>query len=285
MQTNNNSENYNNITQMLFQLALGDLEFRILPEVNPLENKLNRFADELQTRNKTNSNTETYCTINGLVTNILIVDKNHNIKAFTQSLPTLLGYTKSQLLTTNLNQILTPKAIKNITSIKKNTLAQCLFQTANKQLIPLSCSMLKVSGTNEIAITTIAIDWKTRLVVTNAPPEYGKAPTNEDKAIILQQYILENLNKPLPNIKQLCRIIGTNDFALKDGFKKQFKTSIYQFYNEERLKRAHLLILQTSLPLKDVAFHSGFTNYSNFYKAFRKKYTYTPTHLVRKMQQ
>jgi len=48
------------------------------------------------------------------------------------------------------------------------------------------------------------------------------------------------------------------------------------------LKKAYLLILQTDLPLKEVAFQCGFLAYLNFYKAFRKKYGFSPSEVARK---
>ena len=76
-------------------------------------------------------------------------------------------------------------------------------------------------------------------------------------------------------------MFGTNEFTLKDSFRKVLKTSIYQFYNDERLKKAHLLILQTAIPLKEIALISGFYNYTNFYKAFKKRFNYPPSELKR----
>lgn len=76
-------------------------------------------------------------------------------------------------------------------------------------------------------------------------------------------------------------MFGTNEFKLKNGFKHFFKTSIYQFYNDERLKRAEMMIQQTTMPLKHVAFMSGFSTYPNFSKAFKKRYGYAPNEVKR----
>ena len=80
-------------------------------------------------------------------------------------------------------------------------------------------------------------------------------------------YILDNLDSPLPSSKELSRIFGTNDYKLKYGFKHLFKTSIYQFYTNERLKRAHLLIQQTTIPLKSIASMNGIYHLSQFFKS------------------
>lgn len=111
----------------------------------------------------------------------------------------------------------------------------------------------------------------------------------DNSATILIQrvldYIQNHLEEPLPSTKELSVMFGTNEFTLKDSFRKVLKTSIYQFYNDERLKKAHQLILLTNIPLKEIALISGFNNYTNFYKAFKKRFNYPPSELNRNTQE
>jgi transcriptional regulator GlxA family with amidase domain len=93
----------------------------------------------------------------------------------------------------------------------------------------------------------------------------------------VQDYILNHLEEPLPSTKELSEMFGTNEFTLKESFRNLLKTSVYQFYNEERLKKAHLLIAETELPLKQIAFLCGFANYTNFFKSFKKKFGFSPS--------
>ena len=108
--------------------------------------------------------------------------------------------------------------------------------------------------------------------------------TGQTATILIQKvldYIQNHLEEPLPSTKELSAMFGTNEFTLKDSFRKVLKTSIYQFYNDERLKKAHLLIQQTGIPLKEIALMSGFNDYTNFYKAFKKRFDYPPSELKR----
>lgn len=99
----------------------------------------------------------------------------------------------------------------------------------------------------------------------------------------VQDYIVNHLEENLPSTKALAQMFGTNEFTLKQNFRELFKTSVYQYYNDERLKKAHLLIQQTALPLANVALLSGFNNYTNFFKAFKKKYDQSPSDIARKI--
>ena len=94
-------------------------------------------------------------------------------------------------------------------------------------------------------------------------------------------YIKNHLEEPLPTTKEFSKMFGTNEFTLKDTFRNILKTSIYQYYNEERLKKAHILITETIIPLKEIALICGFNDYTNFYKAFKKRYNYPPSEVKR----
>ncbi len=109
---------------------------------------------------------------------------------------------------------------------------------------------------------------------------------SEDKqqrdAQLLHQYILLHLEEPLPTIRSLARMFHSNERKIKDGFRELYKTSIYKFYNEQRLKKAQLLVLQTQLPLQEIATSCGFNTYTNFSTAFKKYYGYAPNLLRQK---
>jgi transcriptional regulator GlxA family with amidase domain len=109
-------------------------------------------------------------------------------------------------------------------------------------------------------------------------------PEKQSEAVIMQNlydYILNHLEQPLPTLKELAILFDSNEYKLKLGFREFFKTSIYNFYHEERLKRAHLMIQQTMIPLKEIAIMNGFNTYLNFYKAFKKRFKYAPSEVAR----
>jgi AraC-like DNA-binding protein len=117
--------------------------------------------------------------------------------------------------------------------------------------------------------------------ISNSTNENKNKLSSEELAKSLLVYIHNNLSSPLPSIKTLAKYFKTNDCNLKDSFKKTTNTSIHQYYNDERLKKSYLLIEQTSISLKEIAFQCGFNSYLNFYKAFRKKYNCSPSEITR----
>lgn len=169
------------------------------------------------------------------------------------------------------------------------TIYQMLFEMATGNLafrIQLDSNDSQLEELTEM-LNTVAE--KMQLIISHTEQNLDYAspnsttPVQSDAALLqkVYEYIIEHLDEPLPSTKELSKMCGTNEFKLKDSFRHFFKTSIYQFYNDERLKKAHQLIQQTSIPLKEIAFISGFNDYTNFYKAFKKKYGYSPSDLNR----
>ncbi len=178
----------------------------------------------------------------------------------------------------------------NSNEIQIKKINQMLFEMATGNLafrIKLDSNDKQLE---ELAEMLNAVAEKLQLIISPGKQNLDNISLNSNvsvqtDAVLLQniyEYITEHLDEPLPSTKELSKMFGTNEFKLKDSFRHFFKTSIYQFYNDERLKKAHQLIEQTSIPIKEIAFISGFNDYTNFYKAFKKKYGYSPSDLNRK---
>jgi AraC-like DNA-binding protein len=105
--------------------------------------------------------------------------------------------------------------------------------------------------------------------------EEDKIKIAEAKAILLSQ-----LQEAVP-IKTLSKRVGINENYLKRGFKEIYGTTIYQCFQEERMKHAaHLLKTQQS-SVKDVAMQIGYSNMSHFSTAFKKVVGLNPCELIK----
>lgn len=98
----------------------------------------------------------------------------------------------------------------------------------------------------------------------------------------VRDFILQNLDKPLPSIQELARTHGTNDFKLKQAFSQFYNNSIFRFYTEERVKKAAIYLKHTRISIEEVAKLSGFNNSTHFSTAFKKHFSVSPT-LYRKL--
>nr|WP_294904310.1 AraC family transcriptional regulator [uncultured Lacibacter sp.] len=78
-----------------------------------------------------------------------------------------------------------------------------------------------------------------------------------------------------PSIIKLARIAQMSSTKLKQRFKQVYGYRLYEYYNKQRLEKAKELILQGITP-KEAGYMIGFSDVSNFTKAFKKEYGFTP---------
>jgi AraC family transcriptional regulator, transcriptional activator of the genes for pyochelin and ferripyochelin receptors len=84
-------------------------------------------------------------------------------------------------------------------------------------------------------------------------------------------------------IKQLARLIGTNENKLKIAFKRLHGTTIFNYSIQARLQHAKLLLRQTDLTLQHIALAVGYPDASNFSVAFKRQYGYAPGYLKKRI--
>ena len=91
--------------------------------------------------------------------------------------------------------------------------------------------------------------------------------------------LMNNLEKDFPPLKEFALQIGTNEFKLKYGFKELYGTTVHKFLMMERLRKAQMLIQYSDLPIKSIAFMTGFKSVPHFSRTFKKRYEYSPSFL------
>ncbi|PIF34291.1 AraC-like DNA-binding protein [Flavobacterium sp. 9] len=88
-----------------------------------------------------------------------------------------------------------------------------------------------------------------------------------EKIYKVKQQMLENLSIP-PVIQDLAISANMSPTKLKNLFKQIFGNSIFNYYQEFRMKEAAILLKQGDLSVSDVGYKLGFTNLSHFSKVF-----------------
>lgn len=162
------------------------------------------------------------------------------------------------------------------------TTLELVFVNLGGHKLPLFCSVSNSLVNQTLFVLSAEVVLKDVPFLKQIPSNTIEKIKNEAKIIEnIHTYILEHLDAPLPSLKSLAIQFGSEEHKIRNGFREHYHTSVYQFYQDERLKKAYLLISQTDLPLKEIAFQCGFEMYLNFYKAFRKKYGFSPSELSR----
>jgi AraC family transcriptional regulator, glycine betaine-responsive activator len=84
-----------------------------------------------------------------------------------------------------------------------------------------------------------------------------------------------NVEEPLDQ-EMLARYIGLSRRQLERLFRKHLGRTPAQYYLELRLERARHLLYQTTMPVMNVAFATGFVSASHFSTCYRQLYGKTP---------
>lgn len=97
----------------------------------------------------------------------------------------------------------------------------------------------------------------------------------------IEALLIDEETEKFPSIIKLARIAQMSSTKLKQRFKQVYGYRLYEFYNKQRLEKARELIIQGITP-KEAGYTIGFSDVSNFTKAFKKEYGFTPGILFEK---
>jgi PAS domain S-box-containing protein len=299
MKSPHNRQRMVSMHKMLFEMARGNFNNQIPlstcdDEIETLVVLVNMVAEELKESAFHSGFVNPYITHRMVTPATFILDENHSIKDVNQGALKILGYDSLEMLSRPIKEFILDD-FSYMSDLEKKELEEMLlsgeiitlnFITFKKLIVSAECSVSRLSEGKFTVLSFVA----PFLQLNEAPSESVDIKIEKHQnfrkadARLMQQvydFVLANLGEPLPSIKDLARQFGTNDFKLKDGFRHFFHTSIYQFYTEQRLKRAYLMIEQTDIPLKNISFMNGFNSYPNFSKSFKKRFGFSPKELGR----
>jgi len=104
----------------------------------------------------------------------------------------------------------------------------------------------------------------------------GVRPDLAERMHHAKDIALQNLRRPL-SLPDLARKVGTNEFALKKGFREIFGTTVFGLLAEVRMERARDLLLSGRMNVSEISDRLGYSNVANFSTAFKKRFGMPPT--------
>jgi len=283
------------IHQMLFEMARGNFNSSIPlssndDELETLVVLINMVSEEMKESIFHVGYVNNHRTHQFISQSPFILDDSFLIKSFTPEVTSFLGYSESELIDLPFGNIITTASLEKLydlldANISLSTTITLNFTPKDHLPVSVSCTIGRLVNRSEIILNLIIPprqDSYRPLMYEIENEKHNK--TRKADALLIQKlydYILANLEEPLPALKELSNKFGTNGQKLKNGFRYFFKTSIYKFYNDERLKRAHFMIEHTTIPLKNISMMNGFNNYPNFSKSFKKRFGFSPNEMKR----
>lgn len=227
-----------------------------------------------------------YASCEQVITYVFVLDAHHRIVDLNVKLAERLGYSPEALRYRPFESLLASDTLlawrRCVTSEDSKTplfwVVDFVFLAENGAKLPLLCTVCDALYNDWVFVLSVEF----HLEFLTPMAEVGASFKN-DVALFeeVHAYVLAHLDDALPSLRTLSSRLGIGEHKLHKGFKHFYGKSIYQFYQEERLKLGHHLIVTTRLQLKEIAYRCGFSSYINFYKAFKKAHGIAPSALLR----
>ncbi len=102
---------------------------------------------------------------------------------------------------------------------------------------------------------------------------------DREKITKAREILLQHIGEPI-TIKELSRKVAINECYLKKGFKEMFGTTVFDFYQSQRMEHAKYLLYEKGLSVTEVSLLLGYSSISHFSTAFKKHTGLKPCELL-----
>jgi AraC-like DNA-binding protein len=124
------------------------------------------------------------------------------------------------------------------------------------------------------------LDGQSIPIVTSSsfPYEHTSASNIGDSSHLAEkasQYLIQSLGEDI-QLNDLAAKMGTNRNKITKAFNSYFGKSVIKWLREQRMAKAKALLLNTSIPISEVAYEVGYENPQNFSTVYRKIFSKSP---------
>ncbi|MBL0268876.1 MAG: helix-turn-helix transcriptional regulator [Chitinophagaceae bacterium] len=102
---------------------------------------------------------------------------------------------------------------------------------------------------------------------------------DREKIVKAREILVQHIGEPI-TIKELSRKVAINECYLKKGFKELFGTTVFDFYQSQRMEHAKYLLYEKGLSVTEVSMLLGYSSISHFSTAFKKHTGLKPCELL-----
>lgn len=159
-------------------------------------------------------------------------------------------------------------------SAPKNPLPQS-FYSAPENPYRISLYFRQLIEARVMDLPSETLDYLTRLILIELFVN-AKKPNINPTAERIRAWIKANSNTPI-TATHIADQFGYNVDYLNRLYKSNFKQTIKESIDEERIRYIKMLMLYDNLPLKEVAMKAGFSDYKYFLQFFKYHEGITPT--------
>jgi len=92
--------------------------------------------------------------------------------------------------------------------------------------------------------------------------------------------LVKDFSVPPPSISKLAKMAAMSPSKLKTSFKEIYGLPVYQYFQKHRMNKAKAMLLSKKYHVKEVGMEVGYSNLSNFAKAFKKSFDQLPSDIL-----
>ncbi len=106
--------------------------------------------------------------------------------------------------------------------------------------------------------------------------------SNDDlsRLVAVEAELMKDFSAVPPGIVKLARMAAMSPSKLKNSFRDVYGLPIYQYFQKHRMNKAKAMLLSRKYSVKEVGMEVGYSNLSNFAKAFKKSFDQLPSDVL-----
>ena len=122
----------------------------------------------------------------------------------------------------------------------------------------------------------------TRIYFKMSDSHFDVKLSNEDinRLKMIEKELVKDFSAEPPGIAKLARLAAMSPSKLKNSFKEIFGLPVYQYFQKHRMNKAKAMLLSRKYTVREVGMEVGYSNLSNFAKAFKKSFDQLPSDLL-----
>jgi AraC-like DNA-binding protein len=122
----------------------------------------------------------------------------------------------------------------------------------------------------------------TRIYYKMSDMHFDVKLSNEDinRLKMIEKELVKDFSIEPPGITKLARLAAMSPSKLKNSFKEIFGLPVYQYFQKHRMNKAKAMLLSKKYSVREVGMELGYSNLSNFAKAFKKSFDQLPSDLL-----
>ncbi|MDQ6814165.1 MAG: helix-turn-helix transcriptional regulator [Bacteroidota bacterium] len=122
----------------------------------------------------------------------------------------------------------------------------------------------------------------TRIYYKMSDMHFDVKLSNEDinRLKMIEKELVKDFSVEPPGITKLARLAAMSPSKLKNSFKEIYGLPVYQYFQKHRMNKAKAMLLSKKYSVREVGMELGYSNLSNFAKAFKKSFDQLPSDLL-----